>query len=280
MLIDTHCHIQFNAYKDDADAVIKNCVERDIIMNAVGTQIDTSRKAVEFAEKYTNVYATVGLHPVHLFQTHVDEEESSFNTRGEDFDYIEYKKLGEHPKVIAIGECGLELFHAPDGVEKSVVLKKQKTIFLLQLKLAEELEVPIVIHVRDAHDEMIDLLRNLNRKVNGVVHCFTADWKAAESYLELGLNLGFTGVITFPAKKKNPMEQTNLLKVVELCPKNRILVETDSPYLAPQSYRGKRAEPWMVAEVVKKIAEIRRQTVAEITAITEENARRLFNRII
>ncbi|MDO8499538.1 MAG: TatD family hydrolase [bacterium] len=308
-MIDTHCHVQFNAYKDDADAVVKNCTERGIIMNAVGTQIDTSRKAVEFAEKYENVYATIGLHPVHLFETHVDEEESSFNTRGEDFDYEAYKKLGQHPKVIAVGECGLELFHAPEGIAKSVVLQKQKTIFLLQLKLADELGIPLAIHVRDAHDEMIELLRSFviptelqgerrnplestrrdsstplrsaqnDKKIRAVIHCYTGDWEHAQKYLDLGLHLGFTGVITFPARKTNPEAQANLLKVVEMCPEDRILVETDSPYLAPQSYRGQRAEPWMVAEVVKKIAEIRRQSVEDIAEITTNNAKRLFTRI-
>ena len=113
-MIDTHCHIQFSAFKNDYDDVIRRCVKKGVILNAVGSQKDTSRRAVEYAEKYPFIYATVGLHPIHLFKSHVDEQEVNFETRGEEFDYEYYKKFAEHPKVIAIGECGLDLFHLPE----------------------------------------------------------------------------------------------------------------------------------------------------------------------
>ena len=169
-----------------------------MILNAVGTQKDTSRAAVEFAEKYPFIYASIGLHPVHLFSTHIDEEESKFLSREEDFDYEYYKNLGKSPKVVAIGECGLDLYRLPPDRTKEEVLAKQKPTFIAQYKLAQELGLAMVIHVREAHEEMVELLSSLTNKIRGTVHCYTGNWHYAKKYLALGLNLGFTGVITFP----------------------------------------------------------------------------------
>lgn len=279
MLIDTHCHIQFNAYKEDGTEVIERCRAKEMILNTVGSQIDTSKRAVEFAEKYDFVYATVGLHPVHLFSADVDEGEVSFKTREERFDYETYRQLAQHPKTIAIGECGLELYHLPKNVSKEDILKQQEETFLEQYRLAKEYGLPLVIHVRDAHKEMIDLLKKISPTINGVVHCYTGDWVFAEEYLKLGLCIGFTGVVTFPPKKTDPKPQIDLLEVVEKCPLERILIETDAPYLAPQAYRGERCEPWMVEEVAKKIAEIKGMSEREIVDITEKNAKKLFTKI-
>lgn len=278
-MIDTHCHIQFNAYKDDAGEVIKRCQEKGVILNVVGSQRDTSERAVENAEKYDDIYATVGLHPVHLFSTLVDEEEITFKTREEIFDYEFYKKLAGHKKVVAIGECGLELHHLPEGASVEKILEKQKETFLAQYKLAEEMNLPLVIHVRDAHTEMVELLKSFKKDIKAVVHCYSGDWNFAEKYLDLGLYIGFTGIITFPAKKTNPRPTLELLEVVEKCPLDRILIETDSPYLAPQAYRGQRCEPWMVEEVAKKIAEIKKMDFSEVVKATDENARRLFTKL-
>jgi len=307
--IDSHCHIQFNAYKDDVDVVLQKCRERGVIMNCVGSQIDTSIRAVEYAEKYPDVYATVGLHPIHLFSTEVDEEETKFTSREEKFDYEAYKKLASHPKVIGIGECGLELFHLPPNADKKEILEKQHEGFLGQYKLAKELDLPLVIHVRDAHPEMIELLRSLvspisstvipaqagiqspttgsrilvrddkSTAIKGVVHCYTGNWEYAQQYLDLGLYLGFTGVITFKPKKTNPKPQEEIWEVVVNCPMDRMLIETDAPYLAPQAYRGERCEPWMVVEVAKKIAEIKKMGLEEVVKITEQNTKKLFSKI-
>lgn len=304
-MIDTHCHIQFNAYKNDADEVIKRCAEKDLVMNAVGTQKDTSAAAVALAEKYPFIYASIGLHPIHLFSTHIDEEESKFLSREEEFDYKYYKKLGQSPKVIAIGECGLDLYRLPSGKNKEEVLAKQKQTFTGQYKLAQELNLPMVIHVREAHEEMLALLRSLchpkqsegslssgqrdssatpqndkQKQINGVIHCYTGNWHYAQKYLDLGLHLGFTGVITFKPKKTDPRTQLDLLEVVESCPLDRILIETDAPYLAPQTYRGKRCEPWMVEEVAKKIAEIKNLSLAKVVEATTKNAKKLFHKIV
>lgn len=279
-LIDTHCHIQFNVFKDDAGAVLQKCEEKNMILNVVGSQKDTSQRAVEYAEKYPFIYASIGLHPIHLFSTHVDEEESKFVSREEDFDYEYYKQLGQNPKVIAIGECGLDLYHLPEGKSKEEVLEKQKQTFIAQYNLAQELDLPIVIHVREAHEEMIGLLSGLSDKIRAVVHCYTGNWHYAQKYLNLGLNLGFTGVITFPPKKTAPEIQVSLLEVVEKCPLDRMLIETDAPYLAPNAYRGQRCEPWMVEETAKKIAEIKGLSLAEVVSATTQNARNLFQKIV
>jgi len=275
-MIDTHCHVQFNAYKDDAETVMKKCQDAGMILNIVGSQQTTSARAVEYAQKYDFAFATIGVHPVHLFPTFVDEAESGFHSRQETFDYEYYKTLAQNKKVVAIGECGLELYHLPEGYTKEEVLTKQTETFLLQYKLAKEMNLPLVIHVRDAHQEMIDLLKTLPGPINGVVHCYTGDWNYGQQYLALGLHLGFTGVVTFAPKKTNPQPQLDLLEVVKNVPLDRMVIETDSPYLAPQAYRGQRAEPWMVVEVAKKIAEIKNLGLEEVDNLTTENATKLF----
>jgi TatD DNase family protein len=279
MLIDTHCHLQFTAYKDDADIVAKKCADKEMILNVVGSQYDTSVRAVEYAEKYPFVFATVGLHPVHLISAEVDEEEVKFKSREEKFDYDKYKKLAENKKVIAIGECGLELYHLPEGVSADEAIKIQTEAFIAEYKLAQELNLPMVIHVREAHRQMIDLLRTLDPIPRGVIHCYTGNWDFAKEYLDMGFYLGFTGVVTFPAKKTNPKPQEELLEVVKNCPLDKILIETDAPYLAPQKYRGERCEPWMVEEVAIVIARIKGLPAKEFIEITRENALKLFTRI-
>jgi len=276
-LIDSHCHIQFNSFKDDYDEVIQRCVTKDVILNTVGTQKETSKKAVEFAEKYDNIYATIGLHPIHLFPTHVDEEETSFISREEDFDEEYYGELAKSEKVIAVGECGIDLFHLPKDKSLEEVLEKQKEIFIKQADFAKKHDLPLVIHVRDAYEEMLQVLEP---ETKGVIHCYTGNWQNAQKFLDLGLYLGFTGIVTFPAKKTDPKPQEELLEVIKNCPLDRILIETDAPYLAPQKYRGERSEPWMVEEVAKKIAEIKGVSEEEVRKATVENAKKLFTRIV
>lgn len=315
MMIDTHAHAHFNAYKDDMDKVIKRSLEKGAVINLVGTQSDTSRRAVEVAEKYVGVYASVGLHPEHLFSKRVDEEETSFISREEQFDYEYYKKLSKHPKVIAIGECGLDFYRIPEGVSKAEMLPRQKEVFLQHIKLAKEVNLPLVIHCREAHEELFETLRsiviptakkeslaqlpvhsndvqrslvaarlarddNKTQELTGTMHCYTSNWANAEQYLAMGFYFGFTGVITFPPLKSNPQAQIDLLEVVKRLPLDKILLETDCPYLAPIPYRGKRGEPWMIEETAKKIAEIRGLTFDEVIEATTKNALRLFTKII
>lgn len=281
MMIDTHAHAHFNAYKDDSDEVIQRSLSKGAIINLVGTQSDTSRRAVEVAEKYDNVYASIGLHPEHLFSKHVDEEETSFQSREENFDYEYYKKLAQSPKVIGIGECGLDLYRIPEGLTAEDMLPKQKEVFSQHIKLAQEMNLPMVIHCREAHQYLIEMLQATTYKLpaSGTIHCYTSNWTNAQKYLSMGFYIGFTGVITFPPLKANPQAQEDLLEVVRNMPEDKILLETDCPYLSPIPYRGKRGEPWMVEATAAKIAELRGISLEKVLEMTTANAKRLFAKI-
>jgi TatD DNase family protein len=284
MLFDTHCHIQFNGFNADREEAIARCAGKGMLLNVIGTQKDTSKSAVELAEKYDWMVASIGTHPNHLFPTHIDEEESHFTSREEDFDEQYYEELVKSPKVVAIGECGLDFFHLPKDVPFETVREKQKKVFTAQYTFAQKHSKAMVIHCRDAHDELIALLGELRRGdtvtkpllPEATIHCYTSDWTHAEQYLAMGLYLGFTGVITFPPKKSDPAAQERLLEVVKKMPLDRIVVETDSPYLAPIPHRGERAEPWMVEHVVAKIAEVKGLSCGEVEKATTANAKRLF----
>ncbi|MBI5023289.1 MAG: TatD family hydrolase [Candidatus Magasanikbacteria bacterium] len=283
MLIDSHCHVQFNAYKNDAEEVIRRSLEREVKMIVVGSQASTSKRAVEYARRYDGLWAVIGLHPIHLTLQEVDEEEINFHSREEKFDYNFYKKLAIDEKVVGIGEAGLDFFHLPKNLTLETVTEIQTETFEAQAELATELNLPMVIHCRDAHQTLLPILQKFyqNGKLQnrGVAHCFTGNWQEAKGYLDLGFNIGFTGVITFPAKKINPGPQLNLIEVVKNTPLNMILVETDSPYLAPQEHRGERCEPWMVIEVSKKIAEIKNISFEEVVKQTVKNTLNLFSKM-
>ena len=278
MMIDTHAHAHFNAYKDDMDAVLRRSLDKGMLINLVGTQSDTSKRGVEVAEKYEGVYASVGLHPEHLFSKWVDEEETSFQSREENFDYELYKKIAQHPKVVGIGECGLDFYRIPEGLTKEQMLPKQREVFLEHIKLAQELDLPMVIHCREAHAELLEVLKTAGN-VRGTIHCYTSDWHNAEQYLTMGFYLGFTGVITFPPLKSNPQAQHNLLEVVHKAPLDRILLETDCPYLSPIPYRGQRGEPWMIEATANKIAEVRGILRSTVLEATTKNAQTLFSKM-
>ncbi len=279
MLVDTHCHIFPTFFKNDSEDVVKASLERGVILNLVGTQYQTSAEAVAMAEKFDGVYASIGLHPTHVFPEYFNAEGVEDNTHETEFDYEKYKKLASSKKVIAIGECGLDVYRLPEHGDRNLVIKKQTEVFLKQVELAREFDLPLVIHVRAAHQEMIDVLKREcenGKPLRGVVHCYDSTWAYAEEFLQLGFHLGFTGIITFPPKKSNPEAQQELMKVIANCPLDRILLETDSPFLAPLPYRGKIAEPWMVEEVAKKIAEIKGFDVSEVQEQTMVNFKILF----
>lgn len=285
MIIDTHCHIQFKGMDADREAIIERCRNRPggMVLNLVGTQKDTSKQAVLLAQQHPDMYASIGTHPNHVFPTHIDEEESHFMSREEDFDEAYYEEIFNlaPEKVIGVGECGLDLFHLPPDIDVEIVLAKQKEVFKKHVAFAVKHDVPLVIHVRDAHEHMIELLKNIELpKQRGTIHCYTGNWEYAQEYLDLGFYLGFTGVITFPVKKTNPIQQESLWEVIRNMPEDKILVETDAPYLAPQKYRGERCEPWMTEECVAKIAELRGKSTAEMEKIIFENTKRLFTKIL
>lgn len=277
MLIDTHCHLNFQAYKDDIDAVIQRTLAAGIRVINVGTQRDTSKAAVDLAQKYPGkLFASVAIHPVHLHSQHVDEEESSFNTREEAFDHTYYADLANQPGVVAIGECGLDYFRIPDGVDKETFMQKQKDVLLQHIQLAQEVDKPLILHVRaskenpqGAYLDLLEVMQHANY-TRGVVHCYTGDLDTAKKFLDAGCLLSFTGIITFPNAKQ-------LLEVVNFTPLDRLMVETDAPYLAPQQFRGKRNEPLYVQYVAQKVAEVKGLQVSAVEEQTTQNAERFFN---
>ncbi|MDP2967183.1 MAG: TatD family hydrolase [bacterium] len=274
MLIDTHAHLNFNAYKDDLDEVIKRSLDNKVWMINVGSQYETSKKAVKIAEQYEKgVYAAVGLHPIHLsdriFKTKIDQKEIEFQTREEDFDYQKYKELAQSKKVAAIGEIGLDYWYKPKTKKKLEEFKqKQKEVFLQQLELARELSLPVIFHCRMAHDVLLETLnfQVSSFKFRGAIHCFTGNWQQAERYLEMGLYLGFNGIIF----------KLDLDEIIKKTPLEKILIETDCPYLTPPPMEG-RNEPLYVKYVAEKIAKIKNLSYEELSNMTTKNARKLLN---
>lgn len=280
-LIDAHCHLNFNAYRNDLDAVAARSLEQGIGFVVVGSQSTTSRRAVDLAEKYDGAWAIIGLHPIHLFAQEIDEEEDEFISRSESFDPEFYRRLARSSrKVVAIGECGLDYFHLPKDVPAETVKAEQARVFRAQLDLALELDLAVMIHSRDSADDIIKILeeyRVAGKSLRGDVHCFSGGWSEAERYLNLGLHISFTGIVSFPprAADKKAGKET-LADVAKKVPLERLLVETDAPYLAPVPFRGKRNEPAYVQYVAAEIAKIKGLSVSEVESQTLHNTRELF----
>ncbi len=265
MLIDTHSHLNFNGFKDDAHQVIGRCLAEDIWLINIGTNLVTSQKAVELATKYNQgVYAAVGLHPISLDTglVKIKAEEDDFLEK--EFAYEKYKELAQDSKVVALGEIGLDYWYKPKAKSKRPEFKKrQKDLFVQQLNLAEELSLPVIIHCRLAFDDLLEVVSSKTPK--GVIHCFSGTWQQAQEFLDLGFYIGFNGIIF----------KLELDEVIKKMPANRILVETDCPYLTPPQEEG-RNEPLFIKHVVQKIANVRGESFAEISEVSTQNARSLF----
>lgn len=223
----------------------------------------------------------IGLHPIHLFETDVDEEEIKFKSREESFDVDRYRSLAKSSsKVVAIGECGIDYYHVPDGLDIEQFKSVQADAFRAQVRLALELDLPVMVHCRDAHKDLADILDEFDAegaKVRGQIHCFTGTVAEAQRYLDLGMHISFTGIITFPPKKGDIEKGETLLDVVKAVPLDRIIVETDAPYLAPVPYRGKWPnQPEWVRHVAEKVAEVKSVSYEEVASATLENTKRLY----
>lgn len=273
--IDVHSHVNFTAFDADRDEVIKRALDNDTWVINVGTQIDTSRKAVELANQYPEgVYAIIGLHPIHTGASYHDVKElgeggKEFVSRGEVFNKDAYRELLKDPKVVGLGECGLDYYRMdPDSIEK------QKKMFIEQIELANEFNKPIMLHIRNnkedttrnAYSDALELLK-IHGKIKGDVHFFAGSWADAKAFLDFGFTLSFTGVLTFTHDYDEVIRNT---------PLNMIISETDSPYITPVPYRGKRNEPSYVKYVVKKIAEIKGLSEEEVAQAIIANAKRVF----
>lgn len=278
--IDAHSHINFNAYKDDAEEVIRRSVDDGTGMLAVGSQSTTSERAVEYAELHDGIWAVVGLHPTHLYDHVVDEQEVHYTSRNETFDPAFYGALAARSKkVVGIGECGLDYYRLPDGADHDAIKRKQHETFRMHLDLAHGLGLPVMIHCRDAHGDVASILEEYQaagKAVRGDVHCFTGTWTEAERYLALGFYISFTGIVTFPPKASEKGKGT-LADVARRVPLESMLIETDAPYLAPVPHRGKRNEPAYVKHVGEFIAGIKGLDVAEVERQTLANTKNLFN---
>lgn len=277
---DTHAHVNFKAFKEDSDEVVRRALDAGVWFTNVGTQVDTSRSAIELAHKYPEgVYAVIGLHPIHTGKSHHDEQElgesgKEFTSRGEIFDKDIYREFLKDEKVVALGECGLDYYHLDEDS-----IEKQKEVFIEQIKLANEIGKPLMIHTRNNIDDKtrnvyFDVYEILKEyaKVKGMFHFFAGGVEDMQRLTSLGFYISFAGPITYKPKP----EICDYVQVVKETPLNMILTDTDSPYVAPVPYRGKRNEPVYVKEIVKKIADIKGFSEREVAEATVRNARKLF----
>jgi len=266
MQIDSHTHLNFTDFDKDRDEVIHRALDNNVWMINVGTDCESSKRAIEIAEKYKEgVYASIGIHP-----SEIQNNKAKFKI------YLNVlKNLAGNEIVMAIGEIGLDYKYLPkDKKQAEEEKKEQKELFEAQLDLARELNLPVIIHCRDAFGDLIELLNKFqisNYKLRGVVHCFTGDLEMAWKFIEMGFYIGFTGIIFRKSEEKK------LENVIKNIPFDRILVETDCPFLSPPMADKKRNEPIFVKYIIQKISEIKKIEYQEVEEKTVENAEQLFN---
>jgi TatD DNase family protein len=253
MLIDTHTHLDDARYDPDREATIERARQAGLrAFVTIGCDLATSRAAVALADHHPDIYASIGVHPHEV--RHIG-----------DGWYDEFRRLAEHKKVVAYGEIGLDYHynHSPPH--------EQRERFREQLQLARDLRLPVIIHTREAQEDTISILKEeQGSEVGGVFHCFSGDARLAKDALDLGFYLSFSGILTFT-------NATMLRDIAKQTPLDRVLIETDCPYLAPVPYRGKRNEPAFVVQVAKQLAEIHPDvSLEQIEQATTDNAQRLF----
>ena len=281
--IDIHAHTNFKAFDADRDEVVNRALSNDTWVINIGTQYDTSKKAVEMTNEYEGVYATIGLHPIHTDASYHDEQElgsegKEFTSRGEIFDKDKYKELVKLGKVVGIGECGLDYYHMNDDT-----IANQKVAFIGQIELANELNLPLMLHVRNnstnkannAYFDVYELVKKYSKKdgIKGVSHFFAGSVEDMGRFVELGILVSFAGPITYKPKP----EICDYEAVIKATPLDMILADTDSPYVAPVPHRGTRNEPAYVKDIVAKIAQIKGLDEEEVAKQVVLNAKRLFD---
>ena len=250
MYFDSHAHLTEDCFAQDFDAIVENMKAASVTgMMEIGYDLASSEKAVQLAERFDWVHAAVGSHP--------DDAEQVDDAR-----IAVYRELCKNPRVKAIGEIGLDYHYEEPGREV------QKRAFRMQLALAQELSMPVVIHEREAHEDGLRILEEFPA-VRGVFHCFSGSYEMAKELIKRGWYIGFTGVVTFKNARKAVETAANI-------PLDRILIETDCPYMAPEPFRGRRCDPSLVPYVAKKIAELRGLSPEAVAAATAENAKRCF----
>ena len=250
MLFDTHAHMNDPAFDEDREKVLLGLKDKGVeLMMNVGCCLESSRDCIAMAEKYPFVYASVGSHPDSADE--VNEEVLE-----------QYRVMARHPKVKAIGEIGADYYY--ETIPREIQLKA----FRLQMELAREVGLPVIVHERNAHDDGMRVVREF-RDVTGVFHCYSGSAEMARQLVDMGWYIGFTGVLTFKNARK-------AVETAERIPLERIVLETDCPFMAPEPFRGKRNDPGYLYRMAERLAEIRGISVEEVHAATTENAKRLY----
>lgn len=256
MLVDSHCHLDFPDFADELDAVVERAKAAGIgTMVTIGTKLSEAEKVIAIAERFPNVWATVGVHP-HEAATEPGENAARLVA------------LAQHPKVVGIGETGLDYFyeHSPKA--------RQAACFRAHIAAARETGLPLIVHTRDADEDTAAILTEEMEKgaYTGLLHCFSSSKKLADLAVKLGFYVSFSGIVTFKSAEA-------VREAARAVPQDRLLVETDAPYLAPVPMRGKRNEPAFVVHTAKRLAELRGSTTAELEAATTANFHRLFRKV-
>lgn len=252
-LIDTHAHLDDEKFAHDRAAVIERARESGVVkIITMGDSLDSSARSVALAEKFELVYAAVGIHP----------EEAQPMTAATDEQIAAW---AAQEKVVAIGEIGLDYYWEKDEERRAL----QRAIFVRQLDLARQLKLPVCIHDREAHGDMMKILKTEGRGLRGVLHCYSGSWEMATELLKGDWYFGVDGPLTYKNAAKLP-------EIVQRLPAERILIETDSPYLSPMPFRGKRNEPAHVLYIAKKAAELRGESLEAFARATRENTRELY----
>ncbi|MBI4087229.1 MAG: TatD family hydrolase [Candidatus Liptonbacteria bacterium] len=273
--IDTHTHVQFLAYASDRDEVLKRAKTAGVRMITVGTQAATSETGIELAEKHPeDIWATVGFHPAHANIDWFHDKNEQLEATPETFDAERLRELARHPRVVAIGECGLDYYRA-SGVMHQASREKQKEVFIQQIEIAREVGKPLMIHCREAFSDLIDILVSCHMSLvtpPGVIHSFDGTIDEARELLNMGFSFTFAGNITFKPRPGRPIAAD----VIKFLPIDRILSETDAPYLTPVPHRGERNEPAYVVEVVKKLADVKGVSLEKMAEQIMNSARAVF----
>lgn len=271
-LIDSHSHVQFPAYDQDRELVIENAKKIGMRMLAVGTQASTSAAAIKLAQAYPNtVWATVGFHPSHLSPNWYHDDKEQLKAAPEQFDIARLRELAIDSKCVAIGECGLDYFRIKNN--ESGIKNRQKEVFLQQAELAQELQKPLMIHCRpakgtdDAYEDLLSIIPDSRFIIPKIIHFYVGSPEITKKLVDAGCYFTFGGVITF---------SRDYDASIDFVPLERILLETDCPYVAPQSKRGQRNEPVFISETYQRMAEIRNLEYDKLVTAVADNFQKVF----
>jgi TatD DNase family protein len=274
--IDTHAHVNFNAYKKDGEEILQKALNEGVLVVNVGSQYSTSQRAIEYAHKFeTGIWAIVGIHPIHLDKktVHIDSEELDsvleIKANGEDYDAEKYLELAKDEKVVAVGEVGLDYHHFEENENVEPMKEKQKEVLIKFIELANLVNKPVMLHCWDGYDDLLEILEKHPVNKRGIVHSFIGSYKTANKFIEFGYKIGLNGIITYGES------YNRLIKEIDL---KNIVIETDCPYLTPRPLeKEKRNEPIFVKLVAEKIAEVKEISIEEVARITTENAKKIFD---